>query len=70
MSASNKSEPLQPTPLPDGPWQNLGIDLCDPYPNGEYLLVAVDYYFRWFEIGILNTMSSQRVIKCFDNSSS
>ena len=67
MSASNKPEPLQPTPLPDRPWQHLGIDLCGPFSSGEHLLVAVDYYSRWFEIRILNTINSQKVIKCLDN---
>ena len=67
MSASNKLEPLQPTPLPDRPWQHLGIDLCGPFPSGDHLLVAVDYYSRWFKIGILSTINSQKVIKCLDN---
>ena len=67
ISASNKPEPLQPTPLPDRPWQHLGSNLCGPFPRGEHLSVAVDYYSRWFEIRILNTINSQKVIKFLDN---
>ena len=67
MSGNNKPEPLKPTPLPDRPWQHIGVDLCGPLPSGENLLVAVDYYSRWFEVGILYATSTNNVIKCLDN---
>ena len=37
------------------------------FQDGEHPFVAVDYYSRWFEIGILNTINFQRVIECLDN---
>ena len=67
MSETNRPEPLKPTPLPDRPWQHIGIDLCGPLPSGESLLVAVDYYSRWFEVGILHSTNSNKVINCLDN---
>ena len=36
------AEPLQMSPLPLGRWQELSIDFCGPFPNGDYLLVVTD----------------------------
>lgn len=67
MSSDNKPEPLKPTPLPDRPWQHFGVDICGPLPTGESLLVAVDYYSRWFEVGILYSTSTTKVVGCLDH---
>ena len=67
MSNSNKPEPLSPTPLPDRPWQHIGVDICGPLPSGENLLVAVDYYSRWFEVGILYSTSANKIVRCLDH---
>ena len=40
-------EPLMPTELPLGKWQDLSLDLLAPMPTGEYLLVVIDYYSRY-----------------------
>ena len=37
-------EPIRSTSLPDGPWQDLAVDLMGPLPSGHSLLVIVDYY--------------------------
>ena len=44
----NRPETLEPTPLPERPWQYLASDSFD-YEKKHYLLV-VDYYSRWIEI--------------------
>jgi len=67
MSADTKPEPLQPTVLPDRPWQQIGIDLCGPFPGGEHLLVGVDYYSRWFEVEILHATTSSKIVETLDN---
>ena len=67
MSRDNRPEPLNPTPLPDRPWQHIGVDICGPLPSGESLLVAVDYYSRWFEVGILYSTATNKIIRCLDN---
>ena len=36
-------EPLRPTALPDGPWQDIAIDLSGLLPTGHSILVIVDY---------------------------
>ena len=39
--------------LPEKPWEDLAIDLMGPLPRtGEYLLVVVDYFSRYFEVVI------------------
>ena len=45
---SQRKEPLVTTPLPDLPWQRIGVDLCQ-FERHEYL-VMVDYHSRWIEI--------------------
>ncbi|XP_022803357.1 uncharacterized protein K02A2.6-like [Stylophora pistillata] len=45
-------EPLSMSALPSGPWQELSIDFCGPFPGGDYLLVVVDDYSRYPEVEI------------------
>ena len=67
MSTENRHEPLNPTPLPDRPWQHIAVDICGPLPRGESLLVAVDYYSRLFEIAMSYSTSTAKVVICLDN---
>ena len=61
------SEPLQMSPLPQGPWQELSMDFCSPFPNGDYLLVMTND-FSWFpEVEILRSTSAKVVIPYLDN---
>ena len=60
-------EPLEPTKLPDGPWQDLAIDLLGPLPSGHYILVVIDYYNRYYEIDIMKDTSSDRIINSLEN---
>ena len=50
------------TPLPDLPWQRIGVDLCQ-FERHEYLvMVAIDSHSRWIEILHLTTTTSSAVI--------
>ena len=40
----NPTEPLQMTPMPDGPRQKVHADFYGLLPTGEYLLVVIDHY--------------------------
>ena len=60
------SEPLQMTSLPEGPWQNVSVDVCGPFPSGDYLLVAIDDYSRYPEVEILKSTSSKSTIPKLD----
>ena len=46
-----KPEPLRSTRLPEGPWQEISIDLLD-ISDCEHLVV-VDYFSRWIEAILL-----------------
>ena len=50
-------EPLMLTDLALGKWQDLSLDLLGPMPTGEYLLVVVDYYPRYYEVEILMSVT-------------
>ena len=56
-------EPMQRTEPPSGPWQDVAIDLLGPLPSGENLLVIVDYYSRFFEVVIMKSITTQKVIE-------
>src|SRR6218665_4125814 len=60
------SQPLQMTPLPECPWQNLAADFCGPLPSREYLLVMIDDYSRYPVVEIVTTTSANAVIPAFD----
>ena len=59
--------PMTRTQLPSGPWMDIAADLLGPLPSGEYLLVVVDYYSRYFEVDILTSIRSSNIINCLEN---
>ena len=63
----NPQKPLQPTPLPDGPWQELKIDFYGPLPEGQYLLVVIDTSSRYPEVELVTTTSARATIPKLDD---
>ena len=59
-------EPLMPNELPQGKWQDLPLDLLGPMPTGEYLLVVIDYYARYYEVEILMPITASQIISCLE----
>ncbi len=55
------TEPLQPTPLPDRPWQKVAMDLFD-YKREQYIVI-VDYYSRYIEVLHLLSTTASAVIQ-------
>ena len=53
---------LQMTPLPPSPWHTLNLDFCGPFPNGEYLFVAIDAYSRFPEVEIVHSTCASSTI--------
>ena len=66
VSQNPRRKPVKRTTLPDSAWQDVAADLLGPLPGGEYLLVVVDYYSRFFEVDILKSVLSSDIINCLD----
>ena len=62
----NAPEPIRSTPLPTGPWRDLAVDLMGPLPDGESILVLVDYYSRYYEVDILKSTTTEKVISSLE----
>ena len=50
------------TELPKQPWENTGADFYDPTPNGQKLLMILDYFSRYSIVEIMNTATASSVI--------
>ena len=57
----NKYTPLQPTPLPHGPWVKGAVDLVGPV-DGKFILTYLDYYSSYPEAYILKEITLREVI--------
>lgn len=62
VTPQSKPEPMHRTRLPDGPWQDLALDLMGPFPNGEHIFVVTDYYSRYPEVAILKSTTTDKLI--------
>ena len=63
VSRPANPEPIKPTPLPRGPWQDLAVDLLGPLPSRDSVLVIVDYFSRFYEIGVMRSTTSEKIIE-------
>ena len=61
-----RPEPMQPTELPNQPWLKLALDICGPFPTGEYVAVLTDYYSRWPSVKILKSVTSTSLLNWLD----
>lgn len=60
-------EPLRTTPLPDGLWQDVAIDLLGPLPSNHSILVVVDYYSRYYEYDVLTSTTTEKIIDSLES---
>ena len=56
-------DPVRVTELPIGPWEHLAVDLLKPLANGDNILVVVDYYSRWYEVKIMKSTVTSKIIE-------
>lgn len=58
---AQRRDPLKPSPLPDRPWQRLGMDLC--VHRGKNYLVVSDYFSKYLEILHLSVTTADQVLQ-------
>ncbi|XP_055634045.1 uncharacterized protein K02A2.6-like [Toxorhynchites rutilus septentrionalis] len=63
ISTPNPPEPMMRKELPARAWEQVAIDFLGPLPEGEHLLVCVDYYSRYLEVVEMNDISSASTIR-------
>ena len=63
VSMPSKPEEMTRTELPNAPWQFLAIDWLGPLDSKDYILVTVDYYSRYIELGISKSPTSESAMK-------
>ena len=56
-------EPMSRVLPPSAPWHDCSADLLGPLPNGESILVLVDYFSRFVEVAILKSTTSAKIIE-------
>ena len=59
---ARSTEPIRSTSLHDGPCQDLAVDLMGPLPSGQSLLVIVDYYSRFYEVEVMQSTTTDKII--------
>ena len=70
LTNPEKTPPVQPTELPNGPWEKIGIDLTGSFRGeGHYCLILMDYYSRYPEVEILQSVTSTTIINKLTKSS-
>ena len=67
VSQPSRQEPMTRKKFPDGPWEDLAIDILGPLPSGESILVIVDYYSRYFEATILRATQTNHIVTALEN---
>lgn len=66
FSKQHLRNPITSAPLPEGPWQELSLDLFGPMPKGNHILVARDNYSRFPAAKIVPSTAAQKVIPALD----
>lgn len=67
VGSPDPPEPMARTELPQGPWEDVGIDYLGPLPSGECVLAIVDYYSRYVEAVVTRSTTSQRTIELLED---
>ena len=63
---SKNYQPLQPSTIPDHPWQRVATDFKGPVGNQFYFLLVIDEYSCFPVVEIVTTTAADKVIPLFD----
>ena len=61
-----ENPPLQPIPLPEGPWERLMVDVIGPMagpPAERYGIVLCDVYSRWPEVALCHDATAGTIVQ-------
>ena len=65
-TAKPRPGPLQPVPLPDGPWQKIAMDIVGPFetaaPDCRFAITMTDYYSKWPEVAFTRDITTDAVL--------
>ncbi|CAF1484510.1 unnamed protein product, partial [Rotaria sordida] len=71
ISHTKKPGQFNPIPTPEGPFQLIGIDYCDPFKptsrGNQYILCITDYFTRWMTAIALPDCSAQTTAQTLFN---
>lgn len=62
VAAPNPPEPVIRKELPVQPWLDVAADFLGPLPEGQYLLVVIDYYSRFMEVSEMHSITANDTI--------
>lgn len=63
VALPDKPAPLSIPRFPSRPWKHIAIDFMGPLPNGNHVLVIVDYFSRYLEVEFMRTITADATIK-------
>lgn len=63
VSRPDPPPPLHRTSLPAQAWEYLALDHLGPLPNGDFILVVVDYFSRFVEVAFTRSTSAAETIR-------
>ena len=69
VSSPAHPEPIKSTPLPQGPWQDLALDLLGPLPLGDSVLFVVDYFSRYMKLRLCVPLHLRKSLRVWRGSS-
>lgn len=58
--------PIEPTTMPEEPWEQLAVDFYGPLKNGHHLMVLIDEHSRFPIVEQVNSTGSIHVIPILD----
>lgn len=63
VAAPDPPEPMKRKQMPSGPWEDIAMDFLGPLPEGQWLLVVVDYFSRYVEISEMLQITARDTIR-------